>query len=154
MQIAKKSIRNILLVALTALFFTGCLEKINPGAEAENDMYDGPDKAAQLEFDQTKDPNTGTVPRERLLTALDQTLQSRITYRNGAANPSLSLLSWIERGPNSDVVGPSNGNSRANAGVTSGRVRAIMVDSADATHKTVWAGGVDGGLWKTTDITI
>ena len=28
-----------------------------------------------------------------------------------------------------------------------------MVDSTDATKKTVWIGGVDGGLWKTTDIT-
>ena len=29
----------------------------------------------------------------------------------------------------------------------------MMVDSLDATHKTVWVAGVDGGLWMTTDIT-
>jgi hypothetical protein len=28
-----------------------------------------------------------------------------------------------------------------------------MVDAGDATGNTVWAGGVDGGLWKTTSIT-
>lgn len=44
---------------------------------------------------------------------------------------------WNERGPN-------------NIG---GRTRAIMVDPNDPTGKTVWAGSVSGGLWKTTDIT-
>ncbi len=154
MKIFPKKISALLFVPLTAMIlFSGCLEKINPGPEQENDMYDGPDKAAQFEFEKTKDPATGTVPRERLITALEQTLASRQTYRSGDPGLSLPLLSWTERGPNSDVVGPSNGNTRANGGVTSGRVRAIMVDSADATHKTVWVGGVDGGLWKTTDIT-
>ena len=153
MLTAQKRFRTILLEVFAALFlFTGCLEKVNPGTEKENDMYDGPDKAARFEFEKTKDPATGKVPRERLLTALDQTLLSRQTMR-GNPGLSLPLLSWTERGANSDVVGPSNGNSRANGGVTAGRIRAIMVDSADATHKTVWAGGIDGGLWKTTDIT-
>ncbi|MEI9957165.1 MAG: hypothetical protein WDM90_12885 [Ferruginibacter sp.] len=28
----------------------------------------------------------------------------------------------------------------------------MVVDSSDASHKTVWIGGRDGGLWKTNDI--
>ena len=43
---------------------------------------------------------------------------------------------WSERGP-------------ANVG---GRTRTIMVDPNDPSGKTVWAGSIAGGLWKTTDI--
>lgn len=43
---------------------------------------------------------------------------------------------WTERGPAS----------------TGGRTRTIMVDPNDPTGKTVWAGSVSGGLWKTTNI--
>ena len=123
--------------------------------EEEHDEYDGPDMAAQHEFNITKDPRTGKVPRERILDALDKTKRMKLktmSQRSGTTN-RLSSLTWTERGPFSDVVGPSNGNTRANSGITAGRVRAVMVDSSDQTKKTVWVGGVDGGLWKTTDIT-
>jgi hypothetical protein len=117
--------------------------------EEENDKYDGPLQAVEFDNMITIDPALGRVPRERLITALDQTRTSRIT-----ASAFISAYgSWTERGPNSDVTGPSNGNTRANSGITSGRMRAILVDKADASGKTVFAAGVDGGLWKTTDIT-
>lgn len=138
-------------MAATFLFSTGCLEKMSPAAEQENDKYDGPDKANEFEFNRTKDPATGTIPEGRLLDAMYQTQQSKSLALN--APSSVTSLNWAERGPNSDITGPSNGNTRANNGVTAGRIRAMMVDSGDATHKTVWIGGVDGGLWKTTDIT-
>jgi len=44
-------------------------------------------------------------------------------------------LNWEELGP--DNVG--------------GRTRAILIDKRDGTHNTVYAGGVGGGLWKSTD---
>ncbi len=106
----------------------------------------------QFEFNKIKDPNTGQIPVNGHWQALLQTKQAAEFYQNTAARTT--ALSWIERGPNSDAVGPSNGNTRANNGVTSGRMRSILVDAADATGKTVWVGGVDGGLWKTTDITV
>ncbi len=115
----------------------------------QNDMYDGPDKAAEFEFERTKDPALGYVPTERLLTAINDAKNSQ------ARAPSSVLAgSWLERGPNADVAGP-DGNPRdaSNLASTSGRIRAVLVDAADATGKTVWVGGVDGGLWKTTDIT-
>ena len=115
----------------------------------ENDEYDGPGKAQEFEFMRTKDPALGYVPTDQLLVAQQQTILSRIT-----APAFISAYgNWTERGPNSDAVGPSNGNSRANSGITSGRVRAILVDAADASGNTVFVGGVDGGIWKTTDIT-
>ncbi len=121
----------------------------------ENDMYDGPGEAALFEYNRTKDPATGRVPRERLMVAIEEAVMSKNAARRSPSTTGTSNLlgSWAERGPNSDVPGPSNGNTRANSGLASGRVRAIMVDSNDATGKTVFIGSVAGGLWKTTDIT-
>lgn len=132
-----------------AVFFAGCLPintSVN-GEHEENEMYDGPGLAAQFEFDRTKDPVTGRIPRERYMLALEKTIESK--SQNASA---IGGLPWVERGPDSDLYGPF-GNSRANNDNTSGRIRAVMVDSSDATHKTVFIGGVSGGLWKTTDIT-
>lgn len=123
-------------------------EKITEQREQENEEYDGPDKAAELEFRKTVDPALGRVPTERLVEALLAAEESQAT---GAAFIS-GYGTWTERGPNSDVNGPF-GNSRPNSDVTAGRVRAILVDAADATGKTVFVGSVAGGLWKTTDIT-
>ncbi|MBL0336020.1 MAG: T9SS type A sorting domain-containing protein [Chitinophagaceae bacterium] len=139
---------------ITILFAAPACQHLSgdkPGEEMEEgDEYDGPDKAMELEIEKTKDPATGRVPWGRLVTAMDQT---RVAKEEQLRNPNrVMALSWIERGPNSDVAGPS-GNTRPNNDVTAGRVRAVMVDSSDATKRTVWVGGVDGGLWKTTDIT-
>lgn len=119
--------------------------------EDENDEYDGPDKAAELAYRKMADPTTGKVDRQKIWEAILQTEQ----LKNQALQTpnSLSALTWTERGSYTDAVGPSNGNTRPGNGVTSGRMRAIWPDLSDATGKTVWVGGVDGGLWKTTDIT-
>ncbi len=75
------------------------------------------------------------------------------TQLRSARIANTAYFTWTERGPYTDVVGPSNSNTRANNAVTAGRVRATWVDLSDATKKTVWVGSVSGGLWKTTDIT-
>jgi len=135
-----------ILFAISFIFLTGCIQ-INSSNKTEYDKYDGPELAARQEFERTKDPATGTVPRERLLDAIESTIESK------EANQSLiGGLSWLERGPNGDLPGPF-GNPRPPGTNTSGRIRAMMVDSLDATKKTVWVGGVDGGLWRTSDIT-
>ncbi len=102
----------------------------------------------QYEIDMTKDPALGYVPKGRLVEAYQ--IRNQMIKLNNVP----SLLSWVERGPNSDAVGPSNGNTRPGNGKTSGRVRAIWEDLGDATGKTVWVGGIDGGIWKTNDITV
>ncbi len=144
-----RSVKQLLVPAALILFLGGCFQKIR-FSEEENEKYDGPDKAAEFEFNRTKDPATGKVPRNKLMRALDYTdsLKTVLPFQLVAGYGT-----WVERGPSYDAVGASNGNTRANSGIASGRIRAILVDAADATGNTVWVGGVAGGLWKTTDIT-
>lgn len=129
------------------LIFSACVR--HPQKTEEDERYDGPQLAMEQDFRHTKDPATGKVPRERLQAALEETQLSKFSAQSLIS----AYGSWTERGPNSDAVGGSNGNTRANSGIAAGRVRAVWVDLADATGNTVWAGGVAGGLWKNTNIT-
>jgi hypothetical protein len=92
--------------------------------------------AFEWEFERTKDPALGYPPTERLLLALEKTRQKQDLMAGHNNRGDISSPKWRERGPN-------------NIG---GRTRVIHIDLNDPTRKTVWAGGVAGGLWKTTDI--
>ena len=122
-------------------------------ADEEEENEDGIREAQEMEFEMTRDPKLGYIPANRLIKAFDDISRERKAgrYFPGRTN----ALSWIERGPNTNVIGPSNGNTRGpgSTAVISGRMRAIHVDLNDPTNKTVWAGSVSGGLWKTNDIT-
>ncbi len=93
-------------------------------------QFDKPEEAAEFEFLKTKDPQTGTVPYERLEKARAYT-QSRIQSR-----AAISDVVWTERGPSN----------------VSGRVRAIMFDPNFGTNQKVWAAGISGGLWHNTNV--
>ena len=136
----------LVAVVIAFSFMAGCNEKIARGPETENDKYDGPGKAIEFEIERTRDLSTGKVPWGKLWTAIQETEQMKQSSFGRTA-----ALSWIERGSNGDFS--IGGNGRQNNDQTAGRIRAAMIDSLDPTHKTVWVGGVDGGLWKTTDVT-
>ncbi|HMU44708.1 MAG TPA: T9SS type A sorting domain-containing protein [Chitinophagaceae bacterium] len=138
---------NFILAIATLVFISGCGNRNETEGE-EYDEYDGPGEALLFEIERTKDPATGRVPMDKFLQAKLLTEQARADARN---SNRINALSWIERGPNGDFS--TTGNPRPSGQQTSGRIRAVMVDSLDPTHNTVWVGGVDGGLWKTTDIT-
>ena len=149
----KTSTPGWLLMLFCLAVFTlikGCNLKIN-SKSSQKEGYDEPGKAAEFQKLRTHDPSTGDIPTERMWEAITKT-KSLKDELNSSSN-SISALTWIERGSNADVVGVSNGNSRANSGITSGRIDAIWVDITDATGNTVWVGGRGGGLWKTTNIT-
>jgi photosystem II stability/assembly factor-like uncharacterized protein len=74
----------------------------------------------------------GEFKPEYYLNALKQA-NAKLTLSNPSAR-NQSLV-WEELGP--DNIG--------------GRTRAILVDRRDPTGNTVWAGGVAGGVWKSTD---
>ncbi|KAA3621913.1 MAG: T9SS C-terminal target domain-containing protein [Bacteroidetes bacterium] len=85
----------------------------------------------QQEFLMTRDPKTNTVPTERLIEA-KAISDEKLALKSAESFP----VYWEERGP--DNVG--------------GRTRGLIFDANDPTQKTVWAGSVAGGLWKTTNI--
>jgi hypothetical protein len=107
-----------------SLFISNCRSNNDAGEDLETD---GADRAMHQEFLMTRDPALNTVPKERLLTAID--------YMNSQRTTQPTALAWQERGPN-------------NIG---GRTRAIMIDKRDPTGNTVFAGSVSGGIFKTTN---
>jgi len=95
---------------------------------------DDPKGAWEFERMRTADPATGEVPHEKFEQARKMAKQQLLEQRAAGMR---DYGNWTERGPN-------------NFG---GRTRAIMWDPNDITHKKVWAGGVNGGLWVNEDIT-
>ena len=114
----------------------GLAKKRGGESEAEEGcmlLQDRMDLAWEQETYMTKDPATGTVPKERLIAAKQYADELRASQRVTAA---LSV-DWDERGPSN----------------VSGRTRAILIDPNDPSGNTIFAGSVGGGLFKTTDIT-
>ena len=114
----------------------------NNEANGEEDEMPAAEKAweaAELERLRTLDPALGYVPTERRRKAIEQTLrmQQQMYNSDQILRGSLQKARWIERGP----------------GNVGGRTRAILVDLNDPTRQTVFAGGITGGLYKTTKIT-
>jgi trimeric autotransporter adhesin len=118
--------------------------------DEDEEGEDGIRAAQEMEFENTRDIKLGYIPKSRLVAAYTKLINLRKLSPNTPTGSS--SLSWTERGPNSDTVGPSDGNIRAGGGIASGRMRAIWVDLSDPTYHKVWVGGIDGGLWETNDI--
>lgn len=96
-----------------------------------------PNKYFEQEWELTMDPSTGKPDIQGLYSLRNQLAEERKQALLNRTPGDASDNPWVERGPN-------------NVG---GRVRAVMFDPNDPTYKTVFAGGVSGGLWKNTDIT-
>jgi len=88
-----------------------------------------PTKYYEQEYLLEMNPETGLTEPENIFA-----LQERLNTDRSV--PGSNGNTWVERGPNN----------------VPGRVRAILYDPNDATHKRVFAGGVTGGLWVIDDI--
>lgn len=123
---------------LGALFFISGFAFLNTNSElrGERGEYESenPNASIELEFQKMRDPHLNIVPNERMVTALNYYAAEKGLNKT---TTTLGSITWTERGPT--AVG--------------GRTRALIFDANDATHKTVFAGSVGGGLWKCTDIT-
>jgi hypothetical protein len=75
---------------------------------------------------------TGLLNPEDVINARQQ-IESRSAYKSGNSGYELN---WIEMGP--DNIG--------------GRTRAILFDNRDANANTLYAGGVSGGIFKSTNL--
>jgi hypothetical protein len=85
--------------------------------------------ASEYYFNMRKNAITGDIPHEAMVAARNSAKEMQ-----GLRAGSLGL-SWTEMGP--DNVG--------------GRTRCFLIDNQDPTGKTLYAGGVNGGLWKSTN---
>jgi hypothetical protein len=93
--------------------------------------------ALDEELRRTKDPALGYIPAERKIAALEETFRLQEELSGMQRENSILDSRWRERGPN-------------NIG---GRTRSLLIDKNDPDRKTLWAGAVSGGLWRTNDIT-
>lgn len=135
----KKFLPFALFMALTAGAIVFMPKYVPVGEEDEEDKQDQIEKAWEWDAFLTRDPATGTVPRDRLLKAMEKKTEMLELMYAQKTSGAVSGISWVERGPN-------------NVG---GRTRALMYDRNDVAngYKKVWAAGVAGGLWYTNDIT-
>jgi hypothetical protein len=115
-------------IASTGIWYNYANNQVDFSVIKKLPKQDRMDLAAEQIFEMTKDPATNSIPTNRLLAA-NAYKQSLV------ANGRVNALTWAERGP-------------VNMG---GRTRAIIVDKRDATGNTLFAGGVGGGIWKTTN---
>ncbi len=65
----------------------------------------------------------------------------------GQSSQQLYSGAWTQIGPQPALPA---GSLAGTPGATSGRVTAIAIDPTDATGNTVFIGGAEGGVWKTT----
>ncbi|MEL6720823.1 MAG: hypothetical protein AAFP82_19120 [Bacteroidota bacterium] len=92
------------------------------------------EEAIKDNFERTKDLELGYPPTERLAIAIEETREMQKEFalqKNDLANAR-----FRERGPK-------------NIG---GRTRTILIDKNDPSGRTIFVGGVTGGLWKSDDI--
>jgi hypothetical protein len=107
-------------------------------ARSQEDRATGWREALELEKERTKDLTTGEIPREAYFKAIEMTKRKQEEVWNNPTQSrgAISRARWLDRGPN-------------NIG---GRTRSLLIDKNDTTRRTIWAGSVGGGLWKTTNI--
>ncbi len=77
------------------------------------------------------------------------------SYRANAASQansqgSFSLGSWIPLGP-VPLASDASGNGTQDYGAVAGRATSVAIDPADGSGNTVYIGGAQGGIWKSTN---
>jgi photosystem II stability/assembly factor-like uncharacterized protein len=122
--------RQLFLVGLLWIIASCTTAPVSDELSTQLSKKDRIDLAIAHEVEMTKDPSTGTVPRERLLKSYAIMEKKKQSMKENYS------ITWEERGP--DNVG--------------GRTRAIIFDQNDPSHQTVFAGSVAGGLWTCSNI--
>lgn len=120
---------SILLFVLSAFLVAPAGDKdgTKENTLAENAMQNARDYLAKIRNNQ----HTGKLNPADVIKARQQK-EALANYKSGK---SVNSQDWIEMGP--DNIG--------------GRVRGIIYDNRDATANTLYAGGVSGGLFKSTN---
>jgi hypothetical protein len=77
-------------------------------------------------------------------------VRAQATHPN--AQPAASSDGWIPLGP-VPLASDASGDGSQNYNQVSGRATAVAIDPADPTGNTVYIGGAQGGVWKSTNAT-
>ena len=100
----------------------------------------------------------GKAAREAAATLLQRAYQQKLSLRRKRVSAyaissfsSPSGNSWSSLGPAPLLSNASGDLGEQDYGPVSGRVTAIAVDPNDATGNTVYIGGANGGVWKSTN---
>jgi len=104
-----------------------------PRGVASNGVRDDADARARWELLRLRDPSTGRIPSDIRRRELEFAARIPAVGSRGYLRPDVSGYVWSSRGPN-------------NLG---GRTRALAVDVADTS--VLLAGGVSGGIWRSSD---
>ena len=106
-----------------------------PAMPTVDEQKDDPGAAARFEWLRLRDPATGEIPRDIRRKELEfaSRLPSREQLAKGGHASGSLAISWSARGP-------------FNVG---GRTRALAVDVAN--ESIILAGGVSGGMWRSTN---
>ena len=103
--------------------------------DADNDADAG--GAARFFFNARKNITTNALDYPSMLAAgiADRAMNYARRAHSASAVIPVPNYNWMSMGP-------------TNVG---GRTRAILIDNTDPTHQTIFAGGVSGGIWKSTN---
>lgn len=131
----KKSLLPIALFSLLIVGFTA-LYLIQAVAGDEHSGIKGKEPGILSSADylsKIRNNQQSGILDPRDVVAARQQMENRTFYKSGK---SFNDLDWIEMGP--DNIG--------------GRTRALIFDNRDATSMTLYAGGVNGGMFKSTSL--
>jgi len=134
-----------LILAFVAFKFTTQKEQSNIVVDENNTKFEKIKKTpeeralyaeerARFEYEQLADPATGKIPLEETVIEFKNAQKAKIRI-DGGDNLRAPDATFINRGP-------------TNLG---GRTRTIVFDKSDATGQTILAGGVSGGVFRTTN---
>lgn len=84
--------------------------------------------------------------------AYETKMRLRAQRAAAVAQPQVSLStgSWISLGP-MPLASDASGNGTQDYGYVTGRATAVAIDPADPSGNTVYIGGAQGGIWKSTN---
>ncbi|MGB3180690.1 MAG: T9SS type A sorting domain-containing protein [Cyclobacteriaceae bacterium] len=122
---------------------SGVDSRLTEAFEGQKYMYgskDDPAGRANFRFDKLRSPITGIIPENIKQKELEfsRTLpvsQGLLGLSKDGSSAKVQQVDWADRGP-------------VNIG---GRTRALGIDVSDASGNTILAGGVSGGMWRTTN---
>jgi len=141
-QFVWRSVAAVFVAVFSLLFAESAF------AQQNEEQSWGPRERQEWFYHQRAYPLTHTPPGARLR-ALNELLQMRQAEAE-ASGPTPEQLGFASASSSWTLIGPQPSSSPF-GDPASGRVSAVAVDPTDATGNTVYIGGAQGGVWKTTD---